>query len=152
MSKTIADLFDEVESGVVTGSAKEDREFEELPDGRYRCEILECALRQQKKSGDPFVSIKARVSDGPKAGRYIFPHQFFSNNATRLSIVKEQLGRLGLAGIKFKDLKDRCSEVEGRSIVIEKTSRPSNNPEKPFVNYFFHEVRDEDGGDAGFDN
>jgi len=149
MNQSIADLFDSLEFDPKQGGG-EKKEFQDLPDGKYATEILEASLAEDKNA-NPFIRIKARVSSGDKAGRYLFPNLYMRNDPVSINIVKGVLAEFGLENVKFKDLKNRLTRVNGLKMTITKSSKPNpKNPDKPFVNYYF----DSEGGDdldAGFE-
>ena len=148
MNQSIADLFDSLEYDPKQGGG-EKKEFEELPDGKYATEILEAGLAEDKNS-NPFIRIKARVSSGDKAGRYLFPNLYMRNDPVSINIVKGVLAEFGLEGVKFKDLKNRLTRINGLKMTITKTSKPNpKNADKPFVNYYFD--AGEDDLDTGFE-
>lgn len=146
--ETLADLFDATD--VRAGGGSDKREFEELPEGKYQVEILEAVF----KEGDtPWIQVKARVASGPHAGRYLFPSIFLRESASAISIAKESLEVLGLKGVKFKELKDRLTRVNGvRCEINKKHVKNPKDASKPYVNYYYNAPEtSEEEPDAGFE-
>lgn len=70
-----------------------------------------------------------------------------------LKTAKRVLSALGLPDVKFRDIAARLTKVNGKQVSITKQTKPSNNPEKPFVNYYFDPVGEKaDDIDTGFDD
>ena len=59
----------------------------------------------------------------------------------------------GKPGVWAWDIAARLTRVNGKQVSITKQTKPSNNPDKPFVNYYFDPVGEESEDiDTGFDD
>ena len=152
MNQSIAELFDSLEFDAAERQSS-GREFEEVPDGKYLCEVLESDLRETKSSKEPMIYVKARIAEGKHAGRYLFVNTVINAKEGSLKTAKRVLSALGLPDVKFRDIAARLTKVNGKQVSITKQTKPSNNPEKPFVNYYFDPVGEKaDDIDTGFDD
>ena len=121
----------------------EEREFEDVPDGKYQVQVDKVELTTAKSSGNAMLKWTLRILGPQYAGRLLWRHNVM---ATRENIrwLKNDLHLCGLDLVKLSELPDHLNQLLDVQLEVTKRTRGEN------VNIYFNRrlVLDEQGTGA----
>jgi hypothetical protein len=121
----------------------EEREFDEVPDGKFQVSVDKVELTTAKSSGNAMLKWTLRILGPQYAGRLLWRHNVM---ATRENIrwLKNDLHICGLDLVKLSELPDHLNQLLDVQLEVTKRTRGEN------VNIYFNRrlVLDEQGTGA----
>ena len=121
----------------------EEREFDEVPDGKFQVNVDKVELTTAKSSGNAMLKWTLRILGPQYAGRLLWRHNVM---ATRENIrwLKNDLHLCGLDLVKLSELPDHLNQLLDVQLEVTKRTRGEN------VNIYFNRrlVLDEQGTGA----
>lgn len=118
----------------------EDREFDDVPDGKYRVLVDKVELTTAKTSGNPMLKWKLRILGPHYAGRFLWRNNVI---ATRENVrwLKNDLHVCGLELVRLSDLREHLPALLDVQLEVTKRTKGEN------VNIYFNRrlVLDEQG-------
>jgi len=121
----------------------EEREFDEVPDGKFQVSVDKVELTTAKSSGNAMLKWTLRILGPQYAGRLLLRHNVM---ATRENIrwLKNDLHLCGLDLVKLSELPDQLNQLLDVQLEVTKRTRGEN------VNIYFNRrlVLDEQGTGA----
>jgi len=123
----------------------EDREFADVPDGKYQVQVDKVELTTAKSSGNPMLKWTLRILGPHYAGRLLWRNNVI---ATRENVrwLKNDLHLCGLDLVRLSDLRDYLPQLLDVQLEITKRTKGEN------VNIYFNRrlALDEQGTGGGY--
>lgn len=108
----------------------EEREFEDIPDGKYQVNVQKVELTRSQTSGSPMLKWTLRIL-GPKfAGRLLWRNNVITND--NLKWLKTDLHTCGVTLSKLSDLNSRLGDL--LDVKLEVTKRTRGESESVYLN------------------
>lgn len=121
----LAQLDDEYEEAPV-----EEREFDDVPDGKYQVKVEKAELTRSQTSGNPMLKWTLKIL-GPKyAGRYLWRNNVITRD--NLKWLKTDLHTCGVVLDKLSELQSRLGDL--LDITLEVTKRTKGENESIYIN------------------
>ncbi|MFH2000495.1 MAG: DUF669 domain-containing protein [Planctomycetota bacterium] len=109
----------------------QDKEFDDLPDGKFQVKIEKAELTRSKRKNLPMLKWTLRILNGPFAGRLLWRNNLIVT-PDNLKWLKTDLFTCGLVLDKASDLKKRLPDL--LDLKLEVTKRTRNGNENVFLN------------------
>jgi hypothetical protein len=108
----------------------EEREFEDIPDGKYQVNVEKAELTRSQTSGNPMLKWTLKIL-GPKfAGRLLWRNNVITND--NLKWLKTDLHTCGVTLAKLSELPSRLSDL--LDVKLEVTKRTRGESESVYLN------------------
>lgn len=124
---SLADLDEEFEAAEV----HEQKEFEDVPDGKYQVRVEKVELTKTKERGVNVLRWQLRIISGSHEGQMIF-HQNLIESKENVAWLKTYLKITGLELAKLSQLPDHLEDL--LDVTLEVTTRKKGD----FVNCYFN--------------
>ncbi|MCL4552923.1 MAG: DUF669 domain-containing protein [Candidatus Marsarchaeota archaeon] len=125
------DSFDLSEfDGDFSETTVEDREFGEVPDGKYQVKVDQVELTRAHTSGSPMLKWTLKILAPNFVGRLLWRNNVISSD--NLKWLKTDLHTCGLELDKLSELPNRIQELKG--VTLEVTQRTKGNSKNIFLN------------------
>ena len=121
----------------------EDREFDEVDDGKYQTKIARVEIARAKKSGNPMLKWELKILGPCHEGRILWRYNQLLT-PRNLNWLKTDLATCGIELEKLSDLEDRLPEL--LDITLEVTKKTSG---KNVNIYFNRRIEIEEGSSDG---
>ena len=108
-------------------------EFEEIPDGKYKCIIDKVDLKPSK-SGKLMFLWDLKILDGKYKGQHLWKYQMMTEKG--MEFFKGDLYKVGLPLENVTDIEDRREELLDIKLWVTQKSKAGSD----FVNYFFGDL------------
>jgi hypothetical protein len=108
------------------GSAEvEDRDFDDLPDGKYQAIVERVELTRAKTSGNPMLKWTLKILGSKYKGRKLWRNNVMASKEN-IKWLKQDLYTCGLELQKLSDLPDNLDKLLDITVEITKKSRGEN--------------------------
>lgn len=108
----------------------EEREFEDIPDGKYQVNVEKAELTHSQTSGNPMLKWTLKIL-GPKfAGRLLWRNNVITNDS--LKWLKTDLHTCGVTLAKLSELPSRLNDL--LDVKLEVTKRTRGESESVYLN------------------
>ena len=124
----------------------EEREFEDVPDGKYQVKVEKVELTRAQSSGNPMLKWTLKILGPRCAGRLLWRNSVMASKEN-LKWLKTDLHTCGVDLDKLSDLPNRLGDL--LDVTLEITKRTKGENENIYLN---RRVVVEDLGDAGDDS
>jgi hypothetical protein len=124
----------------------EEREFEDVPDGKYQVKVEKVELTRAQSSGNPMLKWTLKILGPRCAGRLLWRNSVMASKEN-LKWLKTDLHTCGVDIAKLSDLPNRLGDL--LDVTLEITKRTKGENENIYLN---RRVVVEDLGDAGDDS
>lgn len=108
----------------------EDREFGEVPDGKYQIRVEQAELTRAHTSGSPMLKWTLKILAPNFIGRLLWRNNVITDD--NLKWLKTDLHACGLELDKLSELPSRLHELQG--VTLEVTKRTKGNNQNIFLN------------------
>jgi hypothetical protein len=109
----------------------EEREFEDVPDGKYQVKVEKVELTKAQTTGNPMLKWTLKIL-GPKcAGRFLWRNSMFASKEN-LKWLKTDLHTCGVDITKLSELPGRLGDL--LDVTLEVTKRTKGDNENVFFN------------------
>ena len=119
----------------------EEREFEDIPDGKYQVNVEKVELTRAQSSGNPMLKWTLKILGPRLAGRLLWRNSVMASKEN-LKWLKTDLHTCGLDLEKLSDLPANLEKLIGVKLEVTKRTRGENENV-----YFNRRIVLEDGGD-----
>ena len=109
----------------------EEREFDEVPDGKYQVQVDKVELTTAKSSGNPMLKWTLRILGPHSAGRLLWRNNVIASREN-VRWLKNDLHVCGLDLAKVSDLNERIEEL--LDVKLEVTKRTKGDNENVYFN------------------
>jgi len=103
----------------------EDREFDDVPDGKYQVQVDKAELVRAKSSGNPMLKWTLRILGPRYAGRLLWRHNVIASR-DNVRWLKNDLHVCGLELDKLSELQARLPELLDLQLEVTKKTRGDN--------------------------
>jgi len=103
-------------------SEVEERDFEEVPDGRYQVIVEKVEMARSKQTNTPMLKWQLKILGPHCAGRYLFRNNMIASHEN-LKWLKTDLVLCGLQLEKLSDLPHRLNELLDVTLEVKKQTR-----------------------------
>lgn len=110
---------------IFDGAVVEEREFESVPDGKYKAIVDKVEITRSKTTDKPMLKWCLKIIVGGFSGRLLWRNNMMSSEAN-LKWLKQDLLTCGLQLGKLSDLPNRLEELIGVTLEITKKTKCEN--------------------------
>lgn len=108
----------------------EERDFDEVPDGKYQVKVEKAELTRSQTSGNPMLKWTLKIL-GPKcAGRYLWRNNVIASD--NLKWLKTDLHTCGVVLVRLSELQSRLNDL--LDITLEVTKKTKGESESIYIN------------------
>lgn len=106
-------------------AAVEDREFDDVPDGKYQVQVDRAEIVRAKSSGNPMLKWTLRILGPRYAGRLLWRHNVIASREN-VRWLKNDLHVCGLELVRLSDLQSHLHELLDIQLEVTKKTRGEN--------------------------
>ncbi len=121
----LTQLDDEYEEAPV-----EEREFDDIPDGKYQVRVEKAELTRSQTSGNPMLKWTLKILGPRFAGRYLWRNNVITRD--NLKWLKTDLHTCGVVLSKLSELQSRLGDL--LDITLEVTKKTRGESESIYIN------------------
>ncbi len=108
----------------------EEREFEDIPDGKYQVNVEKVELTRAQSSGNPMLKWTLKILGPRFAGRYLWRNNVITRD--NLKWLKTDLHTCGVILSKLSELQSRLGDL--LDITLEVTKKTRGESESIYIN------------------
>ena len=124
----------------------EERDFEDVPDGKYQVSVEKVELTRAKTTGNPMLKWALKILGPKHKGRFLWRNNVMANS-DNIKWLKQDLYTCGLQLAKLSELPGRLDEL--LDVKLDVTKRTTGQYENIYLNRRI--VVADEPGDAGVD-
>lgn len=109
----------------------EERDFEDVPDGKYQVSVEKVELTRAKTTGNPMLKWALKIIGPKHKGRFLWRNNVMANS-DNIKWLKQDLYTCGLQLAKLSELPDRLDEL--LDVKLDVTKRTTGQYENIYLN------------------